>query len=399
VPTHVVLSPGMFGFGTLASFQYFEHLERAFRARFERAGREVAVHVCAVHPTASIRRRAAALATFVAGITRDDEGPVHLVGHSTGGLDARLVAAPGAALPGVRDEDLAWLERLASITTLNTPHFGTPLAAFFATVSGQRVLYASTALTVIALKLGAPPLAAASALLAAFGRVSGAVEVEVLDRATDSVIRVLDETSSRELRSFLRRIRDDQGGVVQLMPEAMDMFAAAIGDRPGVRRQSVASFAPGVSPRDWVDAVRSPWGAISAGLFAVFYNITAREDEGYPCRLHGAAAAGNDPLDRVARLVGERPPTHANDGVVPLYSQVWGELVWCGKADHLDIVGHFAPARGAGFFGATEAPHPGESPHVDWLRSGSRFDRPRFDQMIDRVFAGMVAGEREQRPG
>jgi hypothetical protein len=392
VTTHVVLSPGMFGFGTLASFRYFEHLEVALARRFRALDREVVVHVNAVHPTASIRRRAAALATFVRDGAGDGGGPIHLVGHSTGGLDARLVAAPRAALPGVAPDDLAWLRRLASITTINTPHYGTPLAAFFATVSGQRVLYATTALTVIALKIGAPPLAAASALLAAFGRLSGSVEVEVVDRATDAVIRVLDDASSRELRGFLRRIRDDQGGVVQLMPEAMDIFQAAVEDPPAVRCQSVASYAPGVSPRDWLGAVRSPWAAISAGLFAVFYNVTAREDERYPCRAHGAAglsgpgANPHDPIERVARLVGERPPSHANDGVVPLYSQVWGELVWCGRADHLDVVGHFPgpPAR------------PGEPEHRDWLRSGSRFDRARFETMIDRVFAGMLEGERRR---
>lgn len=374
----------MFGFGTLASFRYFEHLEVALARRFRGLDREVVVHVNAVHPTASIRRRAAALATFVRAGVDGSDGPIHLVGHSTGGLDARLVASPAVSLPGVDGADLAWLDRLASITTINTPHHGTPLAAFFATVSGQRVLYATTALTVIALKLGAPPLAAASALLAAFGRLSGSVELEVVDRATDAVIRVLDDASSRELRGFLRRIRDDQGGVVQLMPEAMDIFEAAVEDRPGVRCQSVASYAPGVSPRDWIGAVRSPWAAISAGLFAVFYNITAREDERYPCRAHGAAGLAHDPLERVARLVGERPPTHANDGVVPLYSQVWGELVWCGRADHLDVVGHFPGPP----------PRSGEPEHRDWLRSGSRFDRARFDTMIDRVFAGMLEGER-----
>ena len=383
--THVVLSPGMFGFGTLASFRYFEHLESAFTARFRALGRPVEVHVNAVHPTASIRRRATALATFVRDAVLTTEGPIHLVGHSTGGLDARLVASPTVHLPGIVPGDLRWTERLVSITTINTPHYGTPLAAFFATVSGQRLLYASTALTVIALKIGAPPLAAASALVAAFGRFSGTVEVEVVDRATEAIIRVLDEASSREVRAFLRRIRDDQGGVVQLMPEAMDMFQALVENRPGVRCQSVASYAPGVSRSDWLGAVRSPWAAISAGLFAIFYNVTAREDERYPCRAHGPAALRDDPLERVARFLGERPPTLANDGVVPLYSQVWGELAWCGRADHLDVVGHFPGPLTA---------RPGETVHRDWLRSGSRFDRARFDQMMDRVFAGMIEGER-----
>ena len=71
-------------------------------------------------------------------------------------------------------------------------------------------LYAISALTVTALKLGAPPFAAASALVAAFGRSQLiGLELELVDRLVDSVIRVLDEASSRELRAWLKLLRDD----------------------------------------------------------------------------------------------------------------------------------------------------------------------------------------------
>jgi len=53
---------------------------------------------------------------------------------------------------------LIWISRLASITTMNTPHYGTPLATFFATVSGQRLLYAMSAVTVMAIVV-APTMA------------------------------------------------------------------------------------------------------------------------------------------------------------------------------------------------------------------------------------------------
>src|SRR5262249_5055304 len=59
---HVYLSPGMFGFGRLASYDYFTHVERALTARLRAAGHEVATHVIHVSPTASIRRRALTLA-------------------------------------------------------------------------------------------------------------------------------------------------------------------------------------------------------------------------------------------------------------------------------------------------------------------------------------------------
>jgi hypothetical protein len=308
--------------------------------------------------------------------TADGDGPIHLVGHSTGGLDARLVASPTARVgEGV---PLGWTGRLASITSMNTPHYGTPLAAFFATVSGQRLLYAVSALTVAALKLGAPPLAATSALVAAFGRVGvDMFEIEVVDRAVESTIRVLDEASSRELRAWLKLLRDDQGGIVQLMPEAMDLFHAGVEDHPDVRYQCVATFAPARNAHDWIGTLRSPWGALSATIFALLYNITARHDPRYPCSPTDGSAER-----RVQALLGEAPPADASDGIVPLYSQVYGDLVWVGRADHLDIVGHF----------------PGPGGHTDWMSSGARFTRVRFDVVMDRIVDGMLFAEEQHAP-
>jgi triacylglycerol lipase len=363
----------MFGFARLASFEYFEHLVVALEERFRQRGRTAIVHVCDVHPTASVCRRAAKLAHMVATTAPDDGGPIHIIGHSTGGLDARLVSSPTARLPGVKPSDLAWLPRLASVTTMNTPHYGTPLAAFFATVSGQRMLYAISALTVTALKLGAPPLAMTSALVAAFGRLSiGNFELDMVNRAVDAVAKVLDEASSRELRVWLDLLRGDQGAIVQLMPEAMDLFQAGVEDRPGVRYQCVATYAPQNAVKDWLSALRSPWTAMSATIFTALYNLTARIDERYPC-----AAADGLAQAKLKAMLGEVLPCGANDGVVPLSSQIWGDLVWVGKADHLDIVGHF----------------PGIGGHTDWLASGARFQRVRFDVVMDRVVGGMIVGE------
>ena len=166
------------------------------------------------------------------------------------------------------------------------------------------MLYAVSAITVAALKLGAPPLAVTSALVAAFGRVGLDVfEIELVDRAVEATIRVLDEASSRELRAWLKLLRDDQGGIVQLMPEAMDLFQAGVEDRPGVRYQCVATFAPPPGVTGWLGALRSPWGALSATIFALFYNITAREDDRYPC-----APSDGSAQRKVRALLGEVPP-------------------------------------------------------------------------------------------
>jgi len=377
----------MFGFGRLGPYDYFAHLEKAIGKHFAAAGREVQTFVLDVPPTASVRRRAARLAELVASTCDDDDtgpfptrsmGAIHLLGHSTGGLDARLVSSPSAILP-VAPSCMRWLPRLASVTTMNTPHFGTPLASFFATVSGQRMLYAVSALTVIALGLGAPPLAAASALVLAVGRLDRALGVELgmLDRATDAVIRVLDDARRREVRLYLEAIRQDQGSVIQLTPEAMDLFQAGVENRPSVRYQSTASMAPAPSATQWMRTLGGPWSVISAPLFATLYGITARSDDRYPC---AAPDAGSLIEAMLSRVFGRAPGARANDGVVPIRSQLWGQLVWCGYADHLDVLGHFRDAHG-------------DIGHVDWLASGADFQRSGFEDLARAIAHGMLEAE------
>jgi triacylglycerol lipase len=372
-PVRIYLAPGMFGFARLAAYDYFEHLSNALAKRFRAKGRRPEIRVVEVHPTSSIRRRAAKLAQMLAHTAGTDDGPIHILGHSTGGLDARLVASPTSQITQGGRPQGGWLERLKSITTVNTPHYGTPLASFFATAKGQQLLYAVSAVTVTALKLGAPPLATASALVAALGRTGDSVgfELALVDKITDTVTRALDEASSRSLHDWLQQVRGDQGGVVQLMPEAMDLFHAGVEDRASVRYQCVASYAPPGGLGDWLHNLRSPWTAVSAALFHLMYRVTAEQDERYPC----APPEGIDALLR--DMLGEIPDRGASDGVVPLSSQIWGHPLWIGKGDHLDIVGHF----------------PGPGGHNDWLASGARFDIVRFDRVMDRIFDGMIEAE------
>jgi hypothetical protein len=62
----------------------------------------------------------------------------------------------------------------------------------------------------------------------------------------------------------------------------------------------------------------------------------------------------------------------SNDGIVPTLSMLWGELLWAGEADHLDVLGHF---------------HDDQKPrlHMDWVTSGSRFTRQRFGAVLDEI--------------
>jgi triacylglycerol lipase len=386
----------MFGFGRLGSYDYFAHLDRALSDRLGAAGDQVEIHVAQVSPTESIRRRAVKLAELVASTcdpAARSAGPIHLIGHSTGGLDARLLASPTVSL-ALGAEALAWRARLASVTTINAPHFGTPLASFFTTASGQRALRALSALTFIALSLGSPPLSAASALVLAFGRVDRALglDLAVLDRTTDAFLRVLDDARSAEVREYVDAMTRDQGAMVQLMPEAMDLFDAGIEDRPGVLYQSTASMAPHLTPRTVLRALARPWSALSGLIFATLHGISSRYNGSYPC---AAVHAGDDNEQTLTRALETSPDERANDGVVPIRSQLWGKLVWAGHGDHLDVLGHFQDTAPAHVRDADAS----ALRHVDWLHSGSQFGRAQFAALVDAIARGLVSSGHALRGG
>ncbi len=81
----------------------------------EAAGNQVLV--TRVHPTGGIFRRAWKLKRDIDAAFPNQ--PVHLIGHSMGGLDARALMA-----------DPAWRGRILSLTTVATPHLGSQIADF-----------------------------------------------------------------------------------------------------------------------------------------------------------------------------------------------------------------------------------------------------------------------------
>lgn len=381
----VYMSPGMFGFGRLGSYNYFVHVERELTARFAAAGQVLIVHVIDDLPTASIRRRATRLAQTVATTARHDSA-IHLLGHSTGGLDARLAASP--ATQSIDSESLGWLPRLRSVTTMNTPHFGTPLASFFATSNGQRALAALSMLTIAGLAVGARPLAAAGMLL---GCLSGSgrllsLEHRLLDRSVESVVGLIDDASSPAVREFLTAIEDDQGSMLQLSPESMDLAGASIRDRPGVAYRCTASMAPSPKPRRWLATFGHPWRAVSLSLFYALHRLTADPDERYQCAaLRDTKPWAGDASEAVmTSMFSSSPAVDANDGVVPIRSQLWGTLAWAGLGDHLDVLGHYHDDL-------DPESVPPELRHVDWLASGSDFDHRNFAELMNAIATGMLA--------
>jgi triacylglycerol lipase len=361
---NVYLIPGMFGFANLAGYDYFGHVRSAIERRYADAGVPVSVQVVAPPPTASLRHRARLLARAVhrsAG-----PGPIHLVGHSTGGIDVRLVLSSTRNLR-VEAEDLRWTERVASAVSLNAPHYGTPLATYFTSVAGARVLYALSLLTVVSLSLSEPSLAIFSRVLAGLGSMDQIFggDLRLISRATDVLLRFVDHDGRSAIQTYLNKIRLDQGALIQTTPEAMDLFNAATEDRSAVRYGSIVTGAATPGTAELTRRIRSPYNAFSAALYSTIHRFTAQQHQRY-----GYATLSSDVRDRLSRALGSDVNERTSDGVVPTLSMVWDRLLWCGAADHLDVLGHFhdefRPSR-----------------HVDWLTSGADFGRPQFWRMMD----------------
>lgn len=371
---HVYLIPGMFGFGRLAGVDYFHHLRRALTERFARAGAHIVTEVVPTPPTSSLRHRARMLAKAVQHTLRDEHSPIHLVGHSTGGLDARLVLSPSTSL-GLATGELDWTRRVATTVCMNTPHYGTPLAGYFSTVAGTRLLYALSLLTVVTLSVGEPSLAMFSKLLAGLGGVDSLLggDLRLVRRVTDLMLRVLDRRGRAEVLRYLHKVRIDQGGIIQIMPEAIDLLNAATEDNPNVRYGCMISAAPAPRELKFVKRIFSPYAAATAAIYSTVHHVTAQRPKIYPY-----ATPNPEQLDQFRWGFGFPIDDRANDGIVPTLSMLWGQLIWCGQADHLDVLGHF---------------HDDESPaiHVDWMNSGAHVTRSRFGQAMDALVEFLLA--------
>jgi hypothetical protein len=144
-------------------------------------------------------------------------------------------------------------------------------------------------------------------------------------------------------------------------------------------------MAPSPKPRRWLATLGHPWQAVSLSVFYALQRLTADPDERYRCAaLRDTLPWAGDASEQVmTSALATAADVAANDGVVPIRSQLWGTLAWAGLGDHLDVLGHYADDRDP------ESVSP-ELRHVDWLTSGSDFDHRNFAALMDAVATGML---------
>lgn len=140
---NVVLAHGFLGFRQLAGIEYFNGVKQYLEAHAP-----VKVLVTQVDPDQSIavrggqlRRQILVALGDLSPDTKDEKTlansldpsqKTHLIGHSMGGLDGRFMLSPA------NPDHIA--SRLASLTTISTPHRGSPIADLIAAkLEGRRL--------------------------------------------------------------------------------------------------------------------------------------------------------------------------------------------------------------------------------------------------------------------
>jgi triacylglycerol lipase len=369
----VFLVPGFFGFTSVGTVSYFEDVERVLGRALHRRGVEARIVRCTTQPTASIRQRADALRREVLRRGGLKARELHFVGHSTGGLDVRMLLTPGAKVArGDTAERIAGLTRTAISVT--TPHHGTPLANHFITVHGQTLLLVLSALATSGEGRGTILGAAkAIALVARLDDWLGRTGTP-LDRIAEGLLRKIRFDRRDPVWKYLGEIERDQGAILQLTPEGIDMFHAAVADHVGIAYSCVVAGVPKPREEFKLKELMDPEYLVLRALFRLLHALTGRPHPHYP--YPKPTKATQRLLDRG---LGFKATPAISDGIVPTLSQVYGRLLHVARADHLDVVGHYTLA----------GEHTG-----NWLPSSAGFKPDAFEATWEAVAAEIAKRRR-----
>ncbi len=255
-----------------------------------------------------------------------------------------------------------------------TPHHGTPLANHFVTIQGQTLLLVLSALATSGQGRGAILAAAkAIALVARLDDWLGGADTP-LDRIAEGLLRRIRLDRSDPAWKYLGEIERDQGAVLQLTPEGIDLFDAAVADSPGIDYGCVVAGVPKPREEFRLKELVDPEYVVLRSLFRLLHVLTARPHPRYPYPKPTKATQR-----RLDRGLGFKATPQISDGIVPTLSQLHGRVLHVARADHLDVVGHYTLAGGG---------------TANWLPSGAGFTPEAFDATWDAVAAAIAKGSR-----
>lgn len=375
VKHQIYLIPGFFGFSQIGGISYFRQVRETLGDVFAEHDIEVEIHGVRTLPSASLTHRARRLVQTVKENGGLEPGVrVHLVGHSTGALDARIATCPHARIE--MDKYLAAFQtNVQTVISVSGPHHGTPLANFFTTLYGKNLLYLVSLIVIVG--LWRKPIALLGGIIGLLGKVNSMLGLDdsIIQQVTNDLLKDFNPAAQSEVRQFLRSILEDQGAMVQITPEGMDLFNATTVDHPEIRYVSYATAAP--PPLEVIKKIRLRHALtpLNKVLYGLLWTLTSRSHAGYPY---------HPPIDGSDAITGRALPfaitESTSDGVVPTLSQIWGEFRGIVRADHLDVIGHYL----RGPFDVRDG--------ADWFGSGAKFDRRDFEWLWSDVAEIMLDG-------
>lgn len=371
----IYLVPGFFGFSSIGAYSYFyrvgETLEKYLRTQHHL---EAEIISCPTQATSSIRRRSQVVLQKVKESGGQDASSMHFIGHSTGALDVRLLLSQGVTL---RDDGVEKqiAKKTKTAVSISAPHFGTPLASFFTTLQGRHILQLITSLAHH--QNGRKSLFWLSKALTAVAKVDNWVRKDqtFLDLLVARLLQHVTLEPDDPIWSFLEDMKNDQGAIIQLTPEGMHLFNAAVVNQPNIDYCTVATVTHKPTTRDIAHQLPSPTAAASNLLYTFLYTVTSRQHKHYPYP---------SPSVQSIELLSHHLPfpvtTRSNDGIAPVLSQLHGTLLDIIIADHLDIVGQFD--------------HAGDNLFTDWLVSGAGFNEQAFNTVWAKIGDRIASNEK-----
>ncbi|HEX5640672.1 MAG TPA: hypothetical protein VFX81_12825 [Burkholderiaceae bacterium] len=162
--------------------------------------------------------------------------------------------------------------------------------------------------------------------------------------------------------------------MLQLTPEGIDLFDAAVADSPGVNYGCVVAGVPKPREAFKLKELVDPEYVVLRALFRLLHALTARPHPRYP--YPRPTTAQQRLLDQG---LGFKTTARISDGIVPTLSQLHGRVLHAARADHLDLVGHYTLAGGG---------------TANWLPSGAGFTPEAFDATWDAVAAAIAKASR-----
>jgi hypothetical protein len=387
----VALIPGFLGFEQIGGFYYFaDRVEAALRSalKVRQAKKQIPVVPVPTLPTERLKNRQKAL---LLSLRRIDEALggvdyLHLLGHSTGGVDAYLLTGETPL-----DKRSSWekidptgvRKKIKTVVSIGSPHHGTcitkgSLVRFFQSPIQNFWDFNKFAEALLLL-----------AVSVKFDRMAwDAIRGALADAGTAGKY-VYDVVSSRELTRDLRP---------EHLAKVHQQYRPGL---TGVRLRSIVTMA-GAQTHSYVDAKGQEGPRGPDAFFRYVYDETAGQNG--RCSLETHFPGLNQSLQLLQKAIHDgdrviqnhhtdlRPITpQLNDGIVNAATQLinpfdekelWAVVI----GDHLDVLGHYP----RWITPEGKSPLASRVPlQVGVLHSGSGFGDDQFFDLYDRVAEGI----------